>query len=57
MHDYGPNFGELLENKIRLMEAYGDAEPYIDPDYMWRLPEPEEVELAPEIEAEVYSGY
>jgi hypothetical protein len=57
MHDYGPNFGELLENKIHLMEAYGDAEPYIDPDYMWRLPEPDEVELAPEIDPEEYMKY
>ena len=38
MHDYGPNFGELLKEKIALMEKYGDAEPSIDPDYMWRMP-------------------
>jgi hypothetical protein len=57
MHDYGPNFGELLENKIRLMEAYGDAEPYIDPGYMWRLPHPDEVELAPKIDPEDYLRY
>jgi len=38
MHDYGPNFGEVLQKKINLMEEYGDRPPYIDPDYMWRMP-------------------
>ena len=39
MHDYGPNFGDVLMKKINLMETYGDRPPYIDPDYMWRMPE------------------
>ncbi len=39
MHDYAVNFGEVLEKKIALMEQYGDRLPYIDPDYMWRMPE------------------
>lgn len=38
MHDYGLNFGELLEKKIALMQQYGDREPYIDPNFMWRMP-------------------
>ncbi len=39
MHDYGTNFGEVLQKKISLMETYGDRLPYIDPNYMWRMPE------------------
>jgi hypothetical protein len=39
MHTYGLNLGTLVREKIRLMEAFGDSEPYIDPDYMWRMPE------------------
>ena len=38
MHDYGSNFGELMQKKISLMEEYGDRLPYIDPNYMWRMP-------------------
>ena len=38
LHIYGTNFGELLENKIRLMELHADDEPYIDPDFIWRMP-------------------
>ena len=38
LHSYGTNFGELLENKIRLMELHADDEPSIDPDFMWRMP-------------------
>lgn len=34
---YGENFGELLRTKIGLMERYGDREPYIDRDIIWRL--------------------
>ena len=33
---YGENFGELLKEKIRLTEEYGEHTPYIDPEYMWR---------------------
>ena len=39
MHEYGVNFGEVLQQKIELMEKYGDRLPYIDPNYMWRMPE------------------
>lgn len=38
MHNYGVNFGEVLRKKITLMEQYGDRLPYIDPNYMWRMP-------------------
>lgn len=34
---YGENFGELLGKKIALMEQYGDREPRIDRDIIWRL--------------------
>jgi hypothetical protein len=39
MHDYGTNFGEVLQKKISLMETYGDRLPYTNPNYMWRMPE------------------
>ena len=39
MHEYGINFGGVLRQKIALTEKYGDCLPYIDPDYMWRMPE------------------
>jgi len=35
---YGENFAELLRKKIALMEGREDDEPYIDPDFMWRVP-------------------
>jgi hypothetical protein len=35
---YGENFGELVRKKIALMEKYGEVEPYIDPNFMWRVP-------------------
>ncbi len=35
---YGENFKELLRRKIELMEGREDDEPYIDPDFMWRVP-------------------
>ena len=57
MHDYGPNFGQLLENKIRLMRKYGGRLPRIDPDYMWRLPDPAEVEEAPPVPEAEYLKY
>jgi hypothetical protein len=37
LHIYGTNFGQLVERKIALMEAHAKDEPYIDPDYMWRM--------------------
>lgn len=35
---YGGNFTELLRKKIELMEGRENDEPYIDPDFMWRVP-------------------
>jgi hypothetical protein len=35
---YGRNFRDLLQRKIELMEGREDDEPYIDPDFMWRVP-------------------
>jgi len=37
-HEYSDNMGELIEKKIALMEKYRNDLPYIDPDYMWRMP-------------------
>lgn len=37
-HEYGENLGELIEKKIELMEKHRNDLPYIDPDYMWRMP-------------------
>ena len=54
MHDYGDNFGELLERKLELMEQYKDAEPFIDPNFMWKLPDSDDIELAPDIDPEEY---
>jgi hypothetical protein len=51
MHDYGVNFGEVLQKKIALMEKYGDHLPYIDPHYMWRMPE------GSNVSAEDYMSY
>jgi hypothetical protein len=34
---YGKSFPRQLEEKIRLMEKYGDREPNIDPEYMFRV--------------------
>jgi len=38
LHMYGRNFGELVRKKIALMEEHRNDEPFIDPDYMWRMP-------------------
>lgn len=38
LHLYGENFGELLKKKIELMQRHESDEPYIDPNYMWRMP-------------------
>ncbi|MEX0326176.1 MAG: hypothetical protein AB3N33_08830 [Puniceicoccaceae bacterium] len=35
---YGENFPELLRRKIELMEGREDDEPFVDPDFMWRVP-------------------
>lgn len=37
LHIYGENFGDHLRRKIALMEQHIDDEPYIDPNYMWRM--------------------
>jgi len=39
LHIYDEHFGDHLLRKIMLMERHIDDEPYIDPDYMWRMPE------------------
>jgi hypothetical protein len=38
LHIYAENFGDHLQRKIVLMERHIEDEPYIDPDYMWRMP-------------------
>lgn len=38
VHNYGLNLGDLLQKKIHLMETYGDREPRIDPNFMFRAP-------------------
>lgn len=35
---HGENFPKLLKKKIALMERHKHDEPYIDPDYMFRIP-------------------
>jgi hypothetical protein len=35
---YGRNLGDLLRRRIELMQGREDDEPYIDPDFMWRVP-------------------
>lgn len=37
-HTYGNNLPILLRKKIELTARYADMEPYIDPNYMWRMP-------------------
>jgi hypothetical protein len=34
---YGPNFPKLLKKKISLMEKHRADDPFIDPDYMFRI--------------------
>ena len=50
-HHYGTNFGDLLRHRIDLMERFGDREPAIDADYMWRMPP------GSAISAEDYKGF
>jgi len=38
-YEYGDNFGELLKKKIELTEKYKHHLPFIDPNYMWRMPD------------------
>lgn len=35
---YGGDFGDQLRRRIELMEGHEDDEPYIDPDFIWRVP-------------------
>ncbi len=35
---YGDNIADLLRKKIALMEGREDDEPFVDPDFMWRVP-------------------
>ena len=35
---YGENLGDLLRRRIELMAGHEEDEPYIDPDFMWRVP-------------------
>jgi hypothetical protein len=39
LHIYDEHFGDHLCRKIALMEQHIDDEPYIDPNFMWRMPE------------------
>ncbi len=38
MNVYGENFGKLLQKRLALMEQHVNDVPYIDPNYMWRMP-------------------
>ncbi len=38
---HGENFGDLLKRRIELMTGRENDEPYIDPNYMWRMSGPE----------------
>jgi hypothetical protein len=35
---YYKNLGELLKKKIALMAGHENDEPYVDPDFQWRVP-------------------
>jgi hypothetical protein len=35
---YYHNIGELMKRKIQLMTGHEDDEPYVDPDFQWRVP-------------------
>ena len=35
---YYKNFGELLKKKIALMTGHEDDDPYVDPNFQWRVP-------------------
>ncbi len=35
---YGDNLGDLIRRKLDLMAGHEDDEPYIDPNFMWRIP-------------------
>jgi len=35
---YYKNFGELVKRKIELMQGHENDEPYVDPEFQWRVP-------------------
>jgi hypothetical protein len=35
---YYKNFGDFLKRKIELAAGHENDEPYVDPDYQWRVP-------------------
>jgi hypothetical protein len=35
---YYSNLGELIKRKIELMKGHENDEPYVDPDFQWRVP-------------------
>jgi len=35
---YGENFGDHLRRKLELIEGHENDEPYIDPNFQWRVP-------------------
>jgi hypothetical protein len=35
---YGDNLGDLIRRKLELMAGRENDEPYIDPNFMWRIP-------------------
>ncbi len=45
---YAPNLGTLLERKVELMREYGDHEPRIDPEYMFRVASDPYAESSPD---------
>jgi hypothetical protein len=36
---YGDNLGEYLKRKIEIMQGHENDEPYIDPNFQWRVPD------------------
>ncbi len=38
VHQLGENFGDLLKIKIELMQGHENDEPYVDPNFIWRVP-------------------
>jgi hypothetical protein len=38
LHIYAENFADHVQRKIDLMKQHAGDEPYIDPNYMWRMP-------------------
>jgi hypothetical protein len=36
---YYKNMGELMKKKVALMQGHEDDEPYVDPNFQWRVPD------------------